>query len=101
METNGASVDFGMGFPGYLAHSGVDGVFAARTLSSTLSEWNKEGFPISINETHGGKWAIEAKVIYPMIIYEEDPSGAPRMVERIREMERILHNASTLSFSNV
>jgi hypothetical protein len=101
LETNGASVDFGMGFPGYLAHSGVDGVFVARTLSSTLSEWNKEGFPISINETHGGKWAIEAKVIYPMIIYEEDPSGAPRMVERIREMERILHNASTLSFSNV
>jgi hypothetical protein len=87
LNSNGANVGFGTGFPGYITGQNTD---AVRSLSSMLSEWNKEGFTIAIQELSDGKWAIEAKIIHPMITYEEDPSGAPRMVERAIETERII-----------
>ncbi len=87
LNSNGANVGFGTGFPGYITDQNTA---AVRSLSSMLSEWNKEGFPIAIQELSDGKWAIEAKIIFPMITYEEDPSGAPRMVERTIETERII-----------
>ncbi|MDO5554282.1 MAG: hypothetical protein Q4G68_11020 [Planctomycetia bacterium] len=71
LDTNGAYAGFGTGFPGYLTLQN-DGVYEACKLSTVLSEWNKKGFPVFVQELSDNKWAIEAKITIP--------SGAERVI---------------------
>lgn len=61
LDPQGSSMGFSSGFSSRLmdVESG-----AVCSLSSALSEWNKNKYPTSVQELPDGKWEIEAKVFF-------------------------------------